>query len=131
MSSREKVFQDAEKCITNAQKKQKETYDRKHQQLILVLEKRCYLRTLLKSKEKVASWSLHGGVLHSEQMHRKGLYELSKGDRVVKNKANIGQLKLYKKRALDSCEDDGKGMCLLPRKVREVHIIVVWLYYNA
>ena len=64
-------------------------------------------------------------------MHRKGLYELSKGDRVVKNKANIGQLKLYKKRALDSYEDDGKRMCLLPRKVREVHIIVVWLHYNA
>ena len=53
------MFSDAEEHIINAQKKQKEIYDRKHQPATTAMGKRFYLRTLHRSREKVASWSLH------------------------------------------------------------------------
>ena len=60
IKSREKVFKDAEVCIKRAQKSKKRHTTENINHPVLLLEHRCYLRILHRSREKVASWSLHG-----------------------------------------------------------------------
>ena len=81
-------MQDAEECIINAQKKQKKNMTESLNQLILLLEKRCYLR-ILQRKGGKRNPALLGPYIVNRCIGR-GLYELSKGDRVVKNKAILG-----------------------------------------
>ena len=119
--SREQVFKDAETCITEAQTKQKETYDRKHQPTEITVGTQVLLENTAQKQRK--GGKLEPAWLGPYTVNRcagKGLYELSKGDKVVKKKANIGRLKLYKKRAPEDSEDDKKEMCLPPKKERKV-----------
>ena len=60
MKSREKVFKKAESNILSAQKKQKETYDRKHQPAEIAVGTESYWKILLKSRGRVANYNLHG-----------------------------------------------------------------------
>ena len=60
MKSREKVFKKAESNILSAQKKQKETYDRKHQPAEIPVGTESYWKILLKSGGRVANYNLHG-----------------------------------------------------------------------
>lgn len=88
LSSREKSFKDVQANITNAQAKQKETYDRKHLPDILPKGTMVLL-------EMEPLWL---GPYVVNRDIGKGLYEL-KNDKgtIMKTKANIKRLKVYKK----------------------------------
>ena len=100
-ASREQVFQHAKSSITSAQKKQKETYDRKHQPADIVVGTQ-----VLTAQKQRKGGKLEPAWLGPYTVHRcigKGLYELSKEGKVVKKKANVARLKVYRKRP---CEDE-------------------------
>ncbi len=97
LQSREKVF---EQNILLAQKKQKETYDRKHQSQEFEINTLVMLENTKQKQRK-------GGKLEplwfgSHTIHRnlgKGLYEMAnKEGKVLKQKANIARLKVYNTR---------------------------------
>ena len=124
--SREKVFQHAKISINNAQTKLKETYDRKHQPIEIAAGTQVLLENTAQKQRK--GGKLEPAWLGPHTVNRsvgKGLYELLKGDKVVKKKANIGRLKLYKKRARDNSENDTKSMFLPPKKARKVCYVVI------
>ena len=108
IESRERVFKKADSNITSAQKRQKETYDRKHQP-----EERAEGTQVL--LDNTAQKQRKGGKLEPAWLgpyviHRcigKGLYELSRDGKVIKKKANVARLKVFMKRA---GEDDTQTM---------------------
>ena len=101
IASREKVFSDVELSITKAQRKQKDTYDRKHQPASINVGAEVLLENTAQKQRK-------GGKLEPvwlgpyivSRCVGKGLYELSRNGKVMKKKANIGRLKVYRKRTL-------------------------------
>ena len=104
MKSKEKVFKKAESNILSAQKKQKETYDRKHQPAEIAVGTEVLLENTAQKQRK--GGKLEPAWLGPYVVHRcigKGLYELSRDGKVVKKKANVARLKIYVKRA---SEDD-------------------------
>ena len=108
--SREKTFKSAAGNIDNAQKKQKETYDRKH----LPEEFPIGAKVLV---ENSADKQRKGGKLNPSwygpniisKYHGKGVYQLSNqaGD-VIRTKVNAARLELYTKRPAKGCEGEGK-----------------------
>ena len=91
ISSREKVLNDAKVYITKAQRKQKDTYDRKHPPANTFVGAQVLLENTVQKQRK-------GGKLESAWLGPyivsrcvgKGLYELLRNGKVVKTKANIG-----------------------------------------
>ena len=95
MKSREKVFKKAESNILSAQKKQKETYDRKHQPAEIGVGTEVLLENTAQKQRK--GGKLEPAWLRLYVVHhciRKGLYELSRDGKVVKKKANVARLKI-------------------------------------
>ena len=108
IESRERVFKKADSNITSAQKRQKETYDRKHQPEEIAEGTQVLLENTAQKQRK--GGKLEPAWLGPYVIHRcigKGLYELSRDGKVVKKKANVARLKLYMKRA---GEDDTQTM---------------------
>lgn len=106
VESRERVFNQAESNIASAQKKQKETYDRKHQPGDISVGTQVLLENTAQKQRK--GGKLEPAWLGPYTIHRhigKGLYELSKGGKVVKKKANVARLKIYKKRTDEKTVD--------------------------
>ena len=97
LASRKKVFGEVELNITKAQENQKNTYDQKHQQASLNLGAEVLLENTAQKQRK-------GGKLEPamsiSKCVGKGLYELSSNGKIIKAKANIARLKLYKKKSL-------------------------------
>lgn len=105
VESRECMFQQVESCITSAQKKQKETYDRKHQPGEIAVGTQVLLENTTQKQRK--GGKLEPAWLGPYTINRcigKGLYELSKDGKLVKKKANIARLKIYRKRPSESDE---------------------------
>ncbi len=101
------MFKQAESSIASAQSKQKETYDRKHQPGDIAVGTQVLLENTAQKQRK--GGKLEPAWLGPYTIHRcigKGLYELSKDGKVVKNKANVARLKIYKKRAVDGEHSD-------------------------
>ena len=99
------MFQQVESCITSAQKKQKETYDRKHQPGEIAVGTQVLLENTAQKQRK--GGKLEPAWLGPYTINRcigKGLYELSKDGKLVKKKANIARLKIYRKRPSESDE---------------------------
>lgn len=102
LSARENAFKKAEMNILAAQKKQKETYDRKHEAKILPVGTLVLLENTLQKQRKGGKlepvWM--GPYIISRDLG-KGLYELTtKAGKVLKKNANISRLKKYKERKL-------------------------------
>ncbi len=110
MESRKKVFSDAELSIIKAQEKQKNLYDKKHEVATIEIGSDVLLQNTAQKQRK-------GGKLESAWLGPyvisrslgKGLYELSKNGKVIKNKANIGRLKLYRKRTFEEIDFSTKS----------------------
>ena len=122
IESRERVFKKAESNISLAQKKQKETYDRKHQPEDIAVGMQVLLENTAQKQRK--GGKMDPAWLGPYVIHRcigKGLYELSKDGKVVKKKANVARLKIYKKRAGD---DDMQSSGPSAKKSK-VHNIIV------
>ena len=105
IESRECVFQQVESCITSAQKKQKETYDRKHQPGEIAVGTHVLLENTAQKERK--GGKLEPAWLGPYTINRcicKGLYELCKDGKVLKKKANTARLKIYRKRPSESDE---------------------------
>ena len=99
IASRDRVFQKAESCITSAQKRQKETYDRKRQPGEIAVGTQVLLENTAQKQRK--GGKLEPAWLGPYNINRcvgKGVYELSKDGKIVKKKANAARLKIYKKR---------------------------------
>lgn len=87
--------------ITKAQVKQKNTYDRKHEVDTINVGTEVLLENTAQKQRK-------GGKLESAWLGPyivtrhvgKGLYELSRNGKIIKTKANIARLKVYRKRSL-------------------------------
>lgn len=122
LESRERVFKTAECNISAAQRKQKETYDRKHQPEEIAVGRQVLLENTQQKQRKGGklqpAW-LGPYVIH--QSLGKGLYELSKDGKVVKKKANIARLKIYRKRAAD---DGTEATDPLPKKSKVLMIVI-------
>ena len=103
IQSRKQVFQEAKSSITTAQKKQKETYDRKHLPGELAVGTQILLENTTQKQRKggklepawLGPYTINGSI-------GKGVYELCKDGNILKKKVNIARLKVYKKR----CRDD-------------------------
>lgn len=98
MDVRSKVFKSAELNILSAQKSQKETYDRKHEVQVLSEGTEILLENTYQKQRKggkmVPLWL---GPFRINRCLGKGLYELKNmNGEVMKKKANINRLKLYK-----------------------------------
>lgn len=97
LSSREKSFKEVKTNITCAQKKQKETYDRKHLPDVLAEGTKVLLENTKEKQRKGGKMEpLWLGPYFVSRDIGKGLYELknNKGN-VMKMKANIKRLKIY------------------------------------
>ena len=95
VESRGKVFKQAETNIASAQRKQKETYDRKHQPGDIPVGTEVLLENTAQKQRK--GGKLEPVWLGPYTIHRcvgKGLYELSKDAKVVKKKAKKARLKV-------------------------------------
>jgi len=87
VESRGKVFKQAETNIASAQRKQKETYDRKHQSGDIPVGTEVLLENTAQKQRK--GGKLEPAWLGPYTIHRcigKGLYELSKNAKVVKKR---------------------------------------------
>ena len=101
LESRKKVFGDVAINITKAQEKQKNTYDRKHELVTINRGAEVLLENTAQKQRK--GGKLEPAWLGPYIVSRcvgKGLYELSRNGKIVKTKANIARLKVYKKRSL-------------------------------
>ena len=95
-------------ALLQHRKKQKETYDRKHQPGDIAVGTVVLLENTAQKQRK--GGKLEPAWLGPYTIHRcigKGLYELSKDGKVMKKKANVARLKIYKKRPVDDDEDSG------------------------
>ncbi len=100
LESRKKVFNTVE-INTKAQVKQKNTYDRKHEVATINVGTEVLLENTAQKQRK-------GGKLEPtwlgpyivKRCMGKGLYELSRNGKIVKTRANIARLKVYRKRSL-------------------------------
>ncbi len=101
LESRKKVFYEVEINITKAREKQKNTYDRKHEVATINVGTEVLLENTAQKQRK-------GGKLEPtwlgpyivNRCMGKGLYELSRNGKIVKTRANIARLKVYRKRSL-------------------------------
>ena len=111
IESRERMFRKAESNISDAQNKQKETYDRKHQPEDIAVGTQVLLENTAQKQRK--GGKLEPAWLGPYLIHRcigKGLYELSKDGKVIKKKANVARLKIYKKRVgVNDMQTDGSS----------------------
>ena len=100
LQSQEKAFQQAEQNIKIAQKKQKQTYDRKHQLQEFEINTLVMLENTIQKQRK--GGKLEPLWLGPYSIHRclgKGVYELTNKDgKVLKKKTNIARLKVYNTR---------------------------------
>ena len=97
--SREKAFRKAQENISKAQKQQKETYDRKHLKEELQVGTEVLENTAQQQRKGGKMEPVRMGPYTISRCIGKGLYELknSHGD-VLKKKANINRLTLFKRR---------------------------------
>ncbi len=101
LESRKKVFNEVEINITKAQEKQKNTYERKHEVATINVGTEAL-------PENTAQKQRKGGTLEPtwlgpyivNRCMSKGLYELSRNGKIVKTRANIARLEVYRKRSL-------------------------------
>ena len=97
LESRKKVFGEVAINITKAQEKQKNTYDRKHELVTINRGAEVLLENTAQKQRK-------GGKLEPAWLGpyivSRLLYELSRNGKIVKTKANIARLKVYKKKKL-------------------------------
>ena len=100
MDVRSKVFKSAELNILSAQKSQKETYDRKHEVQVLSEGTEILLENTYQKQRKGGKMEpLWLGPFRINRCLGKGLYELKNmNGEVMKKKANINRLKLYKRK---------------------------------
>ena len=101
LESRKKVFGEVAINITKAQVKQKNTYDRKHELVTINRGAEVLLENTAQKQRK--GGKLEPAWLEPYIVSRcvgKGLYKLSRNGKIVKTKANIARLKVYKKRSL-------------------------------
>ena len=100
LAARQKAFKEVEANIEAAQKSQKETYDRKHQAQVLPEGTEVLLENTYQKQRK--GGKMDPLWLGPYTIHRnlgKGLYELkNKEGKLVKKKANINRLKVYRRR---------------------------------
>ena len=100
LDARQKAFKEVEANIEAAQKSQKETYDRKHQAQVLPEGTEVLLENTYQKQRK--GGKMDPLWLGPYTIHRnlgKGLYELkNKEGKLVKKKANINRLKVYRRR---------------------------------
>lgn len=103
LTVREHAFKKAEENIRNAQKKQKESYDRKHQPKVLPVGACVLLENTHQKQCKGGKLEpIWLGPYTISRDLGKGLYELSNGaGKVLKTKANIARLKEYEERKQD------------------------------
>ena len=97
LKSRESAFQSAKENIDNAQKAQKDTYDRKHLQSELSVGTKVWLENTAQKERKGGKMEpVWLGPYGINKSLGKGVYELvnSKGE-IMNKKANIKRLKLY------------------------------------
>ena len=112
MALREKAFKEADTNIQLAQKSQKAAYDRKHKQQVLAEETEVLLENTCQKQRKGGKLEpLWLGPFTINKHLGKGLYSLKNqnGD-VIKKKANINRLKLYKRR------NDSSSSVTVPKK---------------
>ena len=118
---RERVFKKADSNISSAQKRQKETYDRKHQPEEIVEGTQVLLENTAQKQRKGVqirarmTWALYRQPVHWKRAVR------GRDGKVVKKKANIARLKVYKKRGGDN---DTQAMGPSTKKSK-VHRIVI------
>lgn len=108
LKSRESAFQSAKENIDNAQKAQKETYDRKHLQSELSVGTKVWLENTAQKERKGGKMEpVWLGPYEINRSLGKGVYELKndKGE-IIKKKANIKRLKLYIHRKRKISDDD-------------------------
>ena len=100
LASREKAFKKVEANINAAQKRQKETYDRKHQPQVIPEGTEVLLENTYQKQRKGGKMDpLWLGPYTIHKNLGKGLYELkNKEGKLVKKKANINRLKVYTRR---------------------------------
>ena len=100
LASREKAFKEVEANINAAQKRQKETYDRKHQPQVIPEGTEVLLENTYQKQRK--GGKMDPLWLGPYTIHRnlgKGLYKFkNKEGKLVKKKANINRLKVYTRR---------------------------------
>lgn len=103
LTVREHAFKQAEENIRNAQKKQKESYDRKHQPKVLPVGASVLLENTHQKQRKGGKLEpIWLGPYTISRDLGKGLYELSNGaGKVLKTKAIIARLKEYQERKQD------------------------------
>lgn len=101
LTARELAFKQAEENILNAQKKQKESYDRKHQPKVLPVGARVLLENTKQKQRKGGKLEpIWLGPYTISRDLGNGLYELSnEAGKVLKTKANIARLKEYQERS--------------------------------
>ena len=100
LKKRKKMFKKAAKNIKDAQKKQKDTYDRKHlPELLAVGTKVMVENTAQKERKGGKLDETFKGIYYIEESLGKGLYKLKnqQGD-ILKKTFNISRLKVYKTR---------------------------------
>ena len=102
LTVRERAFKQAEENILNAQKKQKELYDRKHQSKVLPVGARVMLENTYQRQRKGGKLEpIWLGPYTISRDLGKGIYELSNAaGKVIKTKANIARLKEYQERTV-------------------------------
>ena len=100
LASRKKAFKKVEANINAAQKRQKETYDRKHQPRVIPEGTEVLLENTYQKQRKGGKMDpLWLGPYTIHKNLGKGLYELkNKEGNLVKKKANINRLKVYTRR---------------------------------
>ena len=100
LASREKAFKKVEANINAAQKRQKETYDRKHQPQVIPEGTEVLLENTYQKQRKGGKMDpLWLGPYTIHKNLGKCLYELkNKEGKLVKKKANINRLKVYTRR---------------------------------
>ena len=100
MHSREEAFKKAEANIAHAQKKQKETYNRKHQPKELQEGSEVLLENTAQKQRKGGKIDhLWLGPYTISRSLGKGVYELTNhSGQVIKSKVNVTRLKLYTRR---------------------------------
>ena len=100
LDARQKAFKEVEANIEAAQKSQKETYDRKHQAQVLPEGTEVLLENTYQKQRKGGKMDpLWLGPYTIPRNLGKGLYELkNKEGKLVKKKANINRLKVYRRR---------------------------------
>ena len=106
--SRREDFQAASCSIANAQTKQKDTYDRKHERAVFPVGSEVLLENTAQKQRKGGKMDpLWLGPYVISRDLGKGLYELSNlNKKVIKSKTNVSRLKKYVKRL----PEDGKKM---------------------